>query len=101
MKKLVRYLTSTEVQLHFSKKTGTIPSRTVAYQDPLVKQNELLRQAIDQMMVGKPMPVVTKMRWIWDAMRPSYQGIFTGQVTPEQAAVEMQQRAEQLIEENL
>jgi len=60
-----------------------------------------LAQAIDQMMVGKLMPVVTKMRWIWDAMRPAYQGIFTGQVSPKQAAVEMQKRAERLIEENL
>jgi maltose-binding protein MalE len=99
--KLVTYLTSIEVQLHFSKMTGSIPSRTVAYNDPVLKENELLDQAIDQMMVGKLMPVVTKMRWIWDAMRPGYQGIFTGQVTPEQAAVEMQQRAERLIEENL
>jgi maltose-binding protein MalE len=99
--KLVSYLTSTPVQLHFSEKTGNIPSRTAAYEDPVLQENELLKQAIDQMMVGKLMPVVTKMRWIWDAMRPAYQGIFTGQVTPGQAAVEMQERAERLIEENL
>ena len=99
--KLVTYLTSTDVQLHFSKMTGNIPSRTEAYNDPVLKENQLLDQAIDQMMVGQLMPGVTKMRWIWDAMRPGYQGIFTGQVTPEQAAVEMQERAERLIEENL
>jgi maltose-binding protein MalE len=101
VRQLVKYLTSTEVQLIFSKATGNIPSRTAAYHDPVLLQNDLLQQAIDQMMVGKLMPVVTKMRWIWDAMRPAYQGIFTGQVRPEEAAVEMQQRAEQLIEENL
>jgi maltose-binding protein MalE len=101
VKELVKFLTSTDVQLHFSKATGNIPSRKAAYEDPVLEENELLKQAIDQMMVGKLMPVVTKMRWIWDAMRPGYQGIFTGQVTPEQAAIEMQERAERLIEENL
>jgi maltose-binding protein MalE len=101
IKKLVRYLTGKEVQLHFSKEAGIIPSRIDAYEHPAIMENELLKQAIDQMKVGRLMPVVTKMRWIWDAMRPGYQGIFTGQVTPQQAAVEMQQRAERLIEENL
>ena len=52
------------------------------------------------MMVGKPMPVITELRWIWDAMRPGYQGIFTGRYTPKQAAVEMQNLAEKLIREN-
>jgi len=46
------------------------------------------------------MPVVTELRWIWDAMRPSYQSIFTGQVSPAQAAKDMQALAEKLIKEN-
>ena len=61
---------------------------------------ESREQALDQMMVGKPMPVNTEMRWIWDAMRPAYQGIFTNQVTPAQAAEQMQDLAEKLIAEN-
>jgi maltose-binding protein MalE len=46
------------------------------------------------------MPVVTELRWIWDAMRPSYQAIFTGNMTPERAARAMQAQAEKLIREN-
>ena len=53
------------------------------------------------MEIGKPMPVVTELRWIWDAMRPGFQGVFSGQLTPEEAAVLMQKKAEALIEENL
>jgi len=101
VKKLLKYLTSPEVELRFSRKTGSIPSRTIAYADSFISTNELLKQAVDQMKVGKPMPVDTKMRWIWDAMRPAYQGIFTGQLTPEQAAKDMQIRAEKLIKENM
>ncbi len=98
--KLLKYLTSEEVQLRFTKLSGTIPSRKTAFRDSLVQNNELVRSALDQLMVGKPMPVVTEMRWIFDAMRPAYQGIFTGQVTPSQAVQQMQTLAEKLIREN-
>jgi len=98
--KLLKYLTSEEVQLRFIKLSGTIPSRKTAFKDSLVQNNELIRSALDQLMVGKPMPVVTEMRWIFDAMRPAYQGIFTGQVKPEQAVEQMQKLAEKLIREN-
>ncbi len=97
---LVKYLTSPEVELRFTRLSASIPSVTSAYQSPVVKNNPLIQAAIDQLMVGRVMPVVTEMRWIFDAMRPAYQGIFTGRVTPEQAARQMQQLAEKLIREN-
>jgi maltose-binding protein MalE len=50
-------------------------------------------------MVGKPMPVVSEMRVIWDSMRPSYQAVLNGSKTPEQAAKEMQELAVKLIRE--
>ncbi len=97
---LVHYLTSSKVEIDFSKQFGTIPSRKDALQSPEVQNNELLRNAYDQMLVGKPMPVVTELRWIWDAMRPAYQGIFNNQISPREAGVEMQRLAEKLIAEN-
>jgi maltose-binding protein MalE len=97
---LVEYLTAEDLQLEFAQQFNMIPSRTAVLDNALLKQNQLFSQALDQMMVGKPMPVVTEMRWIWDAMRPAYQGIFTNQISPEDAAAEMQQLAEKLIAEN-
>jgi arabinogalactan oligomer/maltooligosaccharide transport system permease protein len=97
---LIHYLTRSDMELEFSMKFGTIPSRKDAMANPEIHKNELLDQSLDQMMVGRPMPVVTELRWIWDAMRPAYQGIFTNQVTPEQAAVQMQKLAVKLISEN-
>ncbi len=97
---LIRYLTNTAVELDFSMKFGIIPSRKDALANPEIRKNELLVHSLDQMMVGRPMPVVTELRWIWDAMRPAYQGIFTNQITPEQAAGQMQKLAEKLISEN-
>jgi len=97
---LIKFLTSDEVQLSFTALSGSIPASQTAYDDSLVSSNELICQAIDQMQVGRPMPVITEMRWVWDAMRPAYQGIFTGRVSAEQAAQEMQFLAEKLIREN-
>ncbi len=97
---LIRYLTSAETELRFTRIGASIPSITTAYDSPVVKNDSLIQASIDQLMVGRPMPVVTEMRWIFDAMRPAYQGIFTGHVTPREAAKEMQELAEKLIREN-
>jgi len=97
---LLKYLTSPQVQLEFSREMATIPSNKEAFMDSTVINDPLIQSSIYQMEVGKLMPVVTELRWIWDAMRPSYQGIFTGSVTPEQAAQSMQSLAENLIKEN-
>jgi maltose-binding protein MalE len=97
---LIRYLTSPEVQLAFAFEFNLIPSRKDLINNPELEKNELYRAAVDQMIVGKPMPVITELRWIWDAMRPAYQGIFTNQISPKEAAEEMQKLAEKLIAEN-
>ena len=97
---LIRYLTSPEVELQFTKLGASIPSQKSAYRDSLVTGDPLIQAAIDQMKVGRLMPVVTEMRWIFDAMRPGYQSIFTGRLTPPEAAKEMQVLAEKLIREN-
>jgi len=97
---LLRYLTSTPVQLDFTRLSICLPSRKDGFESPDVKDNPLVRSSMDQMLVGRLMPPVTEMRWIWDAMRPSYQAVFTGSVTPEQAAGNMQALSLKLIREN-
>jgi maltose-binding protein MalE len=98
--KLLRYLTSESVQLQFAREFNLIPSRKSIMDDSVLVKNPLYQAALDQMKVGRPMPVVTELRWIWDAMRPAYQGIFSGRYTPKEAAAEMQKLAEKLIREN-
>ncbi|GAB4328145.1 MAG: maltose/maltodextrin ABC transporter substrate-binding protein MalE [Calditrichia bacterium] len=97
---LVRFLTSDSVEFGFAKRYGIIPARKSLFHHPELRENPIWAQALDQMMVGRAMPVVTELRWIWDAMRPAYQGIFTGQISPEEAAKKMQFLALKLIREN-
>ncbi len=97
---LLAFLTTSEMQLKFAAVSGAIPSRIDAFHSPAVRENPIISASLQQLLVGRVMPPVTEMRWIWDAMRPSYQGIFTGRVSPEQAAREMQALALKLIKEN-
>jgi len=60
----------------------------------------MVRASLEQLLVGKVTPPVTELRWIWDAMRPGYQAIFTGRKTAAEAAADMQALAEKLIREN-
>lgn len=96
---LVKFLTSPEVELEFTKRAGTIPSRREAFRDPVLQTDEILRGSLEQIRVGKLMPVVSEMRVIWDSMRPAYQAVLGGGKTPEDAAREMQALASKLIEE--
>lgn len=98
--KLIRFLTSEEIQLDIARKFNLIPSRRLAAQDSVLQQDPFFKAAVDQMMVGREMPVITELRWVWDAMRPAYQSIFTGGMTPTEAAEDMQRLAEKLISEN-
>ncbi len=84
--KLLKYLTSPEVQLIFSQKVGSLPSNLETRKLDGVKNNALLKAAADVMSVGKPMPVVPEVRAIWDSLRAQYQGLLGGNVSPDEAA---------------
>ncbi len=97
--KLIEYLTSPKVELQFTKALGTIPSVLPAQRDSLVKNNPLIMQSKYQLDVCRPMPVVPELRAIWDALRPAYQSVLGGTMTPEQAAKAAQKDAEKKIKE--
>jgi maltose-binding protein MalE len=96
---LFKYLVSSEVQLELTKVLGTIPTHREALKSKIVKNDPLIRASIAQMEVGRPMPVVPELRAIWDAMRPYYQAVLGGTISPEEAAREMQSLAIKKIEE--
>jgi maltose-binding protein MalE len=96
---LLRFLTRPENELEFTRALREIPSHLEARADSLFLHDPLLKASQDQITVGRPMPVNTEMRAIWDAMRPAYQSVLNGQLTPEQAARQMQEAAERKIRE--
>ncbi len=96
---LLRFLTAPENVLRYTYALRAIPSRQEARHDSIFVKDPLLLNSQDQLSVGRPMPIAPEMRAIWDAMRPAYQSLLNGRLTPAQAALKMQSDAEKLIRE--
>ncbi len=96
---LLKFLMSPENQLETAKQLYTMPTQKILYDDPFIKNDEILRNSQMQIERGRAMPVVPELRAIWDAMRPSYQAVLGGVKSPEQAARDMQLLAIQKINE--
>ncbi len=96
---LMKFLLSPEKQLETSLEVKTFPSRKEVYENPKLLEDEILIHSKKQIDEGIPLPIVTEMRAIWDAMRPSYQAVLGGAITPERAARNMQRDAELKIRE--
>ena len=91
--KLMKYLTSYNVQLYFTDKLNTQPSSLLALSDPKVSNNILLQKSSEIIQVGRPMPIIPEMRAIWDALREQYQAVLGGIIDPELAAKKSQVNA--------
>ncbi len=90
---LMEFLTSVEVQLHFTKNVSSQPSSILALENIEVKDNPLLQNSAEIIKVGRPMPIIPEMRAIWDALRDQYQAVLGGYVSPSVAVKEAQENA--------
>jgi maltose-binding protein MalE len=99
VKEVMEFLTSEEAQKHIVSELLILPSRKSLQDDPILVENEVLRGSMEQAVLGRPMPVIPEMRAIWDAIRPFYQSVLGGQMTPEEAAAKMQADAVKKIAE--
>ena len=96
---LLKHLLSVDVELEYVKASTIIPSKLVAREDSIFTSNPLMEGAVAQLEVGRLMPIVPELRAIWDAMRPSYQLVLAGAISPEEAARRMQEDALRKIRE--
>jgi len=96
---VLKFLMEGENQLETAKILNTMPTLKALYDDPFIRNDEILINSQKQIERGRAMPVVPELRAIWDAMRPSYQAVLGGAKTPEEAAEDMQELALKKIEE--
>ncbi len=94
----VRHMVSDDVQKRIVERLHMLPARRSAQQNPLFDSDPTLKASLAQLQNGRLMPVTTELRAVWDAMKPSYQGLLAGAMTPEEAGDTMQRDAEQKIE---
>lgn len=99
VKKLLEFLLSPEQQIETAKELNTFPTHKDLYDDPFIKENDVLINSQKQIELGKSMPIISEMRAVWDAMRPYYQAVLGGAMTSEIAAQKMQDEAVKKIQE--
>ncbi|HPI38699.1 MAG TPA: extracellular solute-binding protein [Ignavibacteriaceae bacterium] len=93
VKGLLEYILSPEKQLETALQAKTFPTRLEIYDNPELLNDPILNNSKQQIENGIPLPIITEMRAIWDAMRPSYQAVLGGSITAEKAAEQMQKNA--------
>jgi arabinogalactan oligomer/maltooligosaccharide transport system permease protein len=94
----VRHMTSDEVQRRLVQRLKMLPGRRSAWNDPLFETDPTLAASRAQLASGRMMPVATELRAVWDGMKPGYQALAGGTMTPAAAAAQMQADALKYIE---
>lgn len=97
VKKFLEFVNSKDAQLKMVDAHQQPPTNLEALQDDKITKNPLILAQKDQLDKCVPMPIITQMRCIWDAIKPVQQEVFAGKTKPEAAPAIMQQKAEEGI----
>jgi arabinogalactan oligomer/maltooligosaccharide transport system substrate-binding protein len=99
LKRLLEFYTSRENQVRQYKELTRLPALKEAGLDPKITSDEISRISLDQILKGRPMPMATEMRAVWDSMR-NYMGLATTKKMDVDTAVKkMQENTDKKIAE--
>ncbi len=99
VRRVLGYLVGEEVQVAMATRLFTTPTLHSALASPAIRDNPVLQLAIEQAKYSIPMPVDSRLRFIWDGIREPYRRVFTDNLSPDEAAPLMQREAERRITE--
>ena len=91
--KLIEYLTGDETQRRFLE-AKILPSRLAVREDESLQTDPTMAASVAQVERGRAMPTAVEIRGVWDGMRPAYQELMAGSVTPTEATPKMQAETE-------
>ncbi len=99
LKRLLEFYTSRENQIKQYQVLTRLPALKAAGSAPEITSDEVSRISLDQILKGRPMPMATEMRAVWDSAR-NYLGLATTRkLDADTAARKMQENAVKKIEE--
>ncbi len=99
VRSVLSYLTGEEIQTAMAAHLFTTPTLKSVLASPVFLENPVLQLAYEQAKHSIPMPVSTRLRYIWDGIREPYRRVFTDDLSPDEAARLMQREAERRIAE--
>lgn len=99
IKRFIEFYTNEENQIGQVKALMRLPALTQAVKSKVITGDPNLRASMDQLLVGKPMPMAIEMRAVWDSIRPLFNKVLSGQMSVGEAVPRMQKDAETKIRE--
>lgn len=96
--KWIAYLSQSEVQIRFHAMTGDLPPRRSAWQSEALNNDAYARAFRDQLERAKPTPKVPEWERIATEMRLVAEQMVNGRLTVDEAAAELDRRADAILE---
>lgn len=97
VKAFLSFVNSKDNQLKMVDSHQQTPTNLEAMKDAKITGNPLIAGQAEQLAVATPMPIITQMRAIWDAIKPVQQDVLSGKTKPADAGAIMQKKAEEGI----
>jgi ABC-type glycerol-3-phosphate transport system substrate-binding protein len=94
---LIEYMTSSQGQLEWMRRFDTLPTSKKALDDESVHSDPLGQVSVAQMLAGRGASLGSNPTILLEAMREPLAAVMDGQMTPTEAARQMQERAEEML----
>jgi arabinogalactan oligomer/maltooligosaccharide transport system substrate-binding protein len=97
VRRLVEYMTDSQRQLEWMDQFDTLPTNTKTLDDKSIQSDSLQQVSVAQMLAGRGASLGSNPAALLEAMHSPLIEVMADQVTPTEAARQMQERAEELL----
>jgi arabinogalactan oligomer/maltooligosaccharide transport system substrate-binding protein len=94
---LVEYMASSQRQLEWMRQFATLPTNKTALDDESIHSDILWQVSVAQLLAGRGASLGSNPTMLLEAMREPLEAVMANQMTPTEAARQMQERAEEML----
>ncbi len=94
---LVEFMTSSQRQLEWMRQFDTLPTNKAVLDDESIHSDPLWQVSVVQMLAGRGANLGSNPTMFLEAMREPLEAVMADQMTPTEAAQQMQERAEEML----
>jgi maltose-binding protein MalE len=94
---LVQYMTISQRQLEWMRQFDTLPTNKEALDDESIQGDPMQQVSAAQMLAGQGASLGSNPMMLLEAMREPLEAVMADQMTPTEAARQMQERAEEML----
>ena len=98
VRSLVEYMTASQRQLEWMRQFDTLPTNKEALDDESVQSDPLWQVSVAQMLAGRGTSLGSNPTTLLEAMREPLEAVMANQMMPTEAARQMRERAEKMLQ---